>query len=53
MDTVTPDLGIGSWYHFEKVETVTNLEKYCKTHHIMVPKGYVFMLIFAVKLTKL
>ena len=39
MDDAPPDLGIGSWYHFDKVETFTNLEKYCKTHHIMVPTG--------------
>ena len=34
MGTPVPWLGLGSWYHYDKVTTATFLEKYCHDNHI-------------------
>lgn len=36
MDSPPPDLGVGSYYHFRKKESVASLEKYCEDNHIMM-----------------
>ena len=41
MESPPPDLDVGSWYHYNKKETASRLEKFCQTNHIMVPSGYV------------
>ena len=41
MDAPPPELGVGSWYHFNKKETAAALEKFCDNHNIMVESGYV------------
>ena len=38
LDDVPPDMGIGSMYHFDKMETIPKLTKYCNAMSIMVPK---------------
>ena len=45
MTAPPPDLGVGSFYHFNKGETVAKLAKFCKDNHIMVESGYVFIFI--------
>ena len=41
MDVPAPDIGPGSWYHFNKKETVVSLEDFCRKNHIMMKSGYV------------
>ena len=39
MDSPPPDLEPGSWYHYNKKETVAKLEEFChKKHIVWTPK---------------
>ena len=41
MDAPPPYLGPGSWYHFQKQETMEALKKFCEENHINIKKaGY-------------
>ena len=46
MTAAPPDLGVGSFYHYNKKETVAKLEQFCKDNHIMVETGYVYIFIY-------
>ena len=41
MDKPPPNLGVGSWYHFQTNQTVVALDKFCAKNHIRVVSGYV------------
>ena len=41
VNSAPPELGIGSFFHFNKKETAAKFEQCCKENYIMVESGYV------------
>ena len=45
MDTVPPEMGVGSWFHFNKKETAEKMKEYCDKNCVLFPTGYVCCLL--------
>ena len=43
MDSAPPEMGIGSWFHFQKKETKVKLEKFCRENNIRIETKYVYI----------
>ena len=44
MDSAPPEMGVGSWWHFQKKETKAKLEKFCRENNIRMESGYVYVI---------